>query len=195
MASDDLRASLLAELDAYQPDDIEELSYKSRFIALIKKFENAASRTLPHAHLTGSSWIVDKNFGHALMTHHAKLDKWLQLGGHADGDFNIRNVALKEASEESGLKSVKILQPTIFDIDIHEIPARGNEPAHEHFDVRYLILADMSEPIVKNHESKEISWIPLDQLNELTAGNRSIIRMSEKTFLIKGKVPPLWYLD
>lgn len=195
MASDGLRASLLAELESYQPDDAEELTFRSRFIALVEDFKNAASRTLLHAHLTGSSWIVNKDLSHALMTHHAKLDKWLQLGGHADGDFNIKNVALREAKEESGLNSVKIFQPTIFDIDIHEIPARGNEPAHEHFDIRYLILADNTESIVKNHESKAISWIPLDQLNELTDNNRSIIRMLEKTLTIKGKVPPLWYID
>ena len=195
MVSEGLRKSLLMELINYQPVDAEELAFKLRFIALVENFENAASRDLLHGHLTGSAWIVNREMSHALMTHHAKLDKWLQLGGHADGDFNIKNVALREVKEESGLNSVRILQPTIFDIDIHEIPARGNEPVHEHFDIRYLILADKSESVVTNHESKAISWIPLSQLNELTANNRSIIRMSEKTLLIKGKVPPLWYID
>jgi ADP-ribose pyrophosphatase YjhB (NUDIX family) len=195
MGSDALRKSLLTELINYQPDDADELAFKSRFIALVEHFENAASRDLLHGHLTGSAWIVNRDMSHALMTHHAKLDKWLQLGGHADGDFNIKNVALREAREESGLNSVRILQPSIFDIDIHEIPARGNEPAHDHFDIRYLIWADKSETVVKNHESKEISWIPLNQLDQLTANNRSIIRMSEKTLTIKGKVPPLWYID
>ncbi len=195
MGSDALRKSLIEELNSYQPEDVEELAFKSRFIALVENFENAASRNLLHGHLTGSAWIVDSDMSQVLMTHHAKLDRWLQLGGHADGDFNIKNVALREAKEESGLNSVRILQPTIFDIDIHEIPARGAEPAHEHFDIRYLITADVSESVVKNDESKAISWIPLNQLNELTANNRSIIRMAEKTLMIKGKVPPLWYID
>jgi 8-oxo-dGTP pyrophosphatase MutT (NUDIX family) len=195
MGSDGFRKSLLDELNNYQPVDADELAFKSRFITLIENFDNAASRDLLHGHLTGSAWIVNSKMSHALMTHHAKLDKWLQLGGHADGDFNTKNVALREAKEESGLTSVRILQSTIFDIDIHEIPARGKEPAHEHFDIRYLISADKSESVVKNHESKAISWIPLNQLNELTANNRSIIRMLEKTLMIKGKVPPLWYID
>ena len=192
MVSDGGQELLIEDLESYYPENLEELEFKKRFIELIKKHNNCASRDLLHAHLTGSAWIVNDKMSHALMTHHSKLNKWLQLGGHADGDLNIKNVALREAEEESGLNSVQILMPSIFDIDIHVIPERGTVPEHEHFDIRYLIMADMSEPIIKNHESKEISWIPLNKLDELTSNNRSILRMSEKILVIKGKVPPLW---
>jgi len=192
MDSDELRKKLIDELEDYQSDFEDELEFKERFITLVKNFTNCASRELKHAHLTGSAWIVNDKITHALMTHHSKLNRWLQLGGHADGELNIKNVALREAQEESGLNSVRLLHPSIFDIDIHEIPSRGNELAHEHFDIRYFIFAEMTEKIQKNHESKNISWIPLNNLNELTDNNRSVLRMSEKTLAVKGKVPLLW---
>ena len=143
-------------------------------------------------HITGSAWVVNSSYTHVLMTHHAKLEKWLQLGGHADGDSNIKNVATKELKEESGLTKIELLSSSIFDLDIHTIPERKVEKEHEHFDIRYRCVAEMSEPLHLNHESKELAWIPLGKLDELTKGNRSIIRMSEKTSHIKGKVPLLW---
>ena len=180
MASDDFKEILKNDVSHYHPNNELELLFKARFIDLIKKYPDCANRSLKHAHLTGSAWIVNDEASYALMTHHLKLNRWLQLGGHADGDFNIKNVALREVKEESGLASIKIVDSKIFDIDIHKIPERKNEPAHEHFDIRYLMHADQSEPISKNHESKEISWIPLNKLDELTSNNRSILRMAKK---------------
>ncbi len=192
MASDLGRANLLSALNDYFSVHDEEMLFKERFIGLIKNFDNCFNRELKHAHVTGSAWILDESMNFALMTHHAKLDKWLQLGGHADGQSDIRQVALREAQEESGLTSVRIHEDKIFDLDIHTIPARKSEPEHEHFDIRYLFLADKSESVHINEESKEISWIPLIKLDELTGNNRSIIRMAEKTSHIKGKVSPVW---
>ncbi|MDZ7646212.1 MAG: NUDIX hydrolase [Cytophagales bacterium] len=90
-------------------------------------------------HITGSAWIVDPSNTQALLVHHAKLNKWVQPGGHADGDENILQVALREAEEETGLKNFKVLSDPPFDVDIHLIPERADFPEHFHFDIRYLL--------------------------------------------------------
>lgn len=136
-------------------------------------------RTLPMGHITGSAWIIDHARTHVLLTHHRKLDRWLQLGGHADGEADILNVALREAREESGLEDVTPLSNGIFDIDVHVIPARGAEPEHLHFDVRWLLEADRNQLLVISGESKDLAWVELDKLRHLST-DRSMLRMAEK---------------
>ncbi|MEO7325700.1 MAG: NUDIX hydrolase, partial [Dokdonella sp.] len=97
---------------------------------------DAASRQRLQGHLTGSAWLVSADGARALMTPHRKLDRGLQLGGHADGDPDLARVALREAEEESGLHDLEV-ESAIFDIDRHRIPAHGDEPEHWHYDVRY----------------------------------------------------------
>lgn len=114
-----------------------------------------------------------------LLTHHKKLNKWLQLGGHADGDGDVRSVALKEAREESGLKEFELISPGIFDLDVHLIPERKNEPAHYHYDIRFVFRADASIPLQITHESKALAWIVLDDLERYTTES-SMMRMRHK---------------
>ena len=92
-----------------------------------------------------------------LLAHHRKLGRWLQPGGHSDGDPDTLAVALREAREESGL-DVRALDDAIFDIDVHRIPARGREPAHLHFDVRFLVQAEHDRFRVSD-ESHALAWV------------------------------------
>ena len=115
------------------------------------------------------------------MVHHAKLNKWLQPGGHADGDDNILQVALREAREETGLSTFALVQNGIFEIDIHCIPARQSMPEHDHYDVRFLFEAQDDEQLIRSEESHEVAWIGISDLHRVTGGNRSIARMMEKT--------------
>jgi ADP-ribose pyrophosphatase YjhB (NUDIX family) len=115
-----------------------------------------------------------------LLTHHFKLDRWLQLGGHADGDPDILRVALSEAREESGLESIRPLSDAVFDVDVHPIPARGNEPRHLHYDVRFLLEADADAPLIISSESKDLAWVSLAEINQI-AVERSIARMVAKS--------------
>ena len=115
-----------------------------------------------------------------LLTHHRKLDKWLQLGGHADGDGDLLAVALREAREESGLASVRPLGAALFDFDRHRIPARRDEPDHWHFDFRFLIEADPAEPLTISSESRDLAWVELGRATTLNA-EESIARMVRKT--------------
>jgi 8-oxo-dGTP pyrophosphatase MutT (NUDIX family) len=111
--------------------------------------------------------------------HHAKLDKWFQLGGHADGESDLLAVAVKEAQEESGVGGIEPLSDQIFDIDIHLIPARKDEPAHYHYDVRFLLAVVSDEEVVQNGESKELRWIEMDA-SALPTESQSVARMFNK---------------
>jgi 8-oxo-dGTP pyrophosphatase MutT (NUDIX family) len=121
---------------------------------------------------------VDTRGSHTLLTHHRKLDKWLQLGGHADGDHDVVRVALTEAREESGIADVRLLHPEIFDLDIHVIPARSSEAEHLHFDVRYVVLAGHADHVV-GLESFDLAWVPVDRITDFT-NEESMLRMARK---------------
>ena len=132
-------------------------------------------------HFTASAWIVNKKRTHALLTLHRKLNRWLQLGGHADGNENLMEVAMTEAMEESGLLTLTMVDPGIFDIDKHIIPENGGIPEHFHYDVRFLIEAELEEPLIISAESKELAWVNFNLIEEMTHFNASILRMLEKT--------------
>jgi 8-oxo-dGTP pyrophosphatase MutT (NUDIX family) len=159
---------------------------RRELVEFVEAHENCFERSLQIGHVTGSAWIVDPDRTHTLLHHHGKLDRWLQLGGHADGDSDVRNVALREAREESGLTSVRPVSADIFDVDVHCIPARGAEPEHFHYDVRYLFEADRSEPLRITNESKDLQWVRLDRVEELTQ-EESILRMVRKMGLGVGR--------
>ena len=184
MASDDRRA-LVAELEAYQSEYPEELAFRDRFLDLLS-FNNCFTRDLLSGHITGSAWIVNEAYTHAFMTHHAKLNKWLQPGGHADGDEQVGRVALKEALEETGMEGLQLHSRQIFDLDIHTIPERKGVPEHEHFDIRYLIVTSQGTPFKISDESNELAWMSLDDMEAATGGNKSILRMVEKTRRYQG---------
>lgn len=147
-----------------------------RIAAFVEEYVNCFERTLAIGHVTGSAWVVDPHRTCVLLTHHAKLNKWLQPGGHADGDPDILRVALREAREETGLRSLRAVSETIFDVDVHEIPARGPESAHVHYDIRFLLEADRAEPLTISTESHELAWVTLHEVDKLNT-DRSVLRM------------------
>src|ERR1043166_7436421 len=140
------RSSLIKDFQSYQSDFEEEKQFVARFLELLSHQDCFQRPHLP-GHITGSSWIVNKDRTKTLLVHHAKLNKWVQPGGHADGEENILNVALREAEEETGLKKLNPNQ-NIFDVDIHLIPARKDFPEHFHYDIRFLVEANEEEDVV-----------------------------------------------
>ncbi len=171
------RKALIQLLENYSSSFREEHHFKSQFLELLKA-ASAFQRTHLPGHITGSAWVVNSDHTKALLVHHAKLNKWVQPGGHADGDENILAVALREAEEETGL-SIFEFETAIFDIDIHTIPARKDFPEHLHYDIRFLLRADENDPVIVSDESHDVKWIPIDQLQNYTT-ERSVLRLSEK---------------
>ena len=174
------RKALLAKLEVYQPLDGLEALAAERLRRFVNEHSDCFERSLAVGHVTGSAWVLDRERAFALLTHHRKLDKWLQLGGHADGEPDVLQVALREAREESGLEAVQPVSEDIFDIDIHEIPARGSEREHLHYDVRFLLEADRNTPLAISAESRSLAWVALGQIAQLNP-EESITRMVEKT--------------
>jgi 8-oxo-dGTP pyrophosphatase MutT (NUDIX family) len=175
------RINLVNSLHDYQTSFQEEKDFVNRFLSLLLDKPCYERSHLP-GHITGSAWIVDSSRTRVLLVHHAKLNKWVQPGGHADGDENILRVALKEAEEETGLKEfcvIDSLKP--FDIDIHRIPKRIEFPEHFHYDVRFLLEADPNTLIHVSEESHDVKWIKLNDLEKYNQ-ERSVLRMKEKLF-------------
>ena len=178
------RTKLIELLKEYKTSFPEEETFIPRFISLLTNFHTCFSRSLTTGHMTASAWIVSRKGDKALLVHHKKLNKWLQPGGHADGMENLRKVAMKEAVEETGLKSLMYKGNGIFDIDIHMIPDHKQIPAHFHYDIRFLLVADGNETPAVSDESHEVRWIFMEKIPFYTKGNRSIERMIRKAKLI-----------
>jgi 8-oxo-dGTP pyrophosphatase MutT (NUDIX family) len=173
------RQTFINQLRSYSSRFPEEQAFVGDFLSILQQPGCYQRDHLP-GHITGSAWIIDTEKNLVLLTHHAKLHRWLQPGGHADGDENIIRVALKEVEEETGLKHVQAIGEEIFDLDIHTIPERKDFPEHLHYDVRILVKASSDEQITLSDESHDLAWIPLEKIAEVTGNNRSMLRMAKK---------------
>ena len=116
------------------------------------------SRECREGHVTGSALVLNHDHSKALLTYHKKLNRWLQLGGHSDGDPNTREVALREAQEESGIQNLEFVTERIIDVDVHLIPQSKTEPHHYHYDIRFFLRAPKGSKIQKSSESKDLKW-------------------------------------
>lgn len=152
----------------------------TEIIRFVEGHADCLLRTCALGHLTGSAWIVDVSRHRALLTHHRKLDKWLQPGGHADGDSDLLAVALREAREETGLTRLTAVSPEIFDVDRHWIPSHGEVAGHWHFDLRFLVEADPEEALWVSDESHDLMWVELTRIAVLNP-EESMLRMVRKT--------------
>ena len=173
------RNYLLRLLEEYNPQDLQEQEYKQRIVEFVQTEPECFERSLAKGHITASAWLVNKTRTHALLMHHRKLNLWVQLGGHCDGDAHVLAVAVKEAQEESGVMGIEPLSTVIFDVDVHLIPANSKEAAHYHYDIRFLLGVHSDEQLVQNPESKELRWISKN-LQDLPTAERSVVRMHEK---------------
>ena len=176
------RLPLLTMLESYCPTDRTEQQTKKQITEFITRNNDCFERTLSIGHITASSWLLHKDHSKALLMHHAKLNKWLQLGGHCDSNSDVIAVAIKEAQEESGIKAIEALQSSIFDVDIHLIPENSKEKAHYHYDIRFLLHVTSDENISQNNESKELRWINKNR-DALPTNEQSVVRMFNKWVL------------
>lgn len=176
------RTLLLNQLLKYEPKAPEEIVYKKSIVQFVQEHENCFERSLQAGHITASCWLLNNDESHALLMHHAKLNIWVQLGGHADGDHDLLRVAIKEAQEESGIDTIIPAHEDIFDIDIHLVPPHKNIPAHYHYDIRFLLKVVGDANFVQNSESKALQWFDKNKTN-LPTQEFSITRMFDKWIL------------
>lgn len=177
-------------LNDYRARYPDEVAAVDEFQSLLSNRANCFDRDcFQPGHVTGSAWLVNDSGDQVLLTHHRKLDAWLQLGGHSDGDPDTAAVARREAEEESGL-AVELLSREILDIDIHEIPARKSDPVHFHFDVRFALVSRSGGEYVVSDESHDLAWVGVDRLGEFTT-EASMLRMARKWGLLRTRVMDL----
>jgi 8-oxo-dGTP pyrophosphatase MutT (NUDIX family) len=177
------RRPLLDLLTRYESRYPDERALVARIRAFAETHADCFERSCIPGHITASAWIVSADRGDALLTHHAKLGRWLQLGGHCDGDADPFVVALREAREESGMEEFSEASgeavPLPLDMDIHRIPARSTEPAHDHLDLRYLLIAAPGQSIVVSEESHDLRWVSRSAIETLT-DEESVLRLERK---------------
>ena len=168
---DDPRSALVRSLLELEPADAEEAGDRDQIVAFVRRHERPFDRAIPEGHLTGSAITVSADGTRVLLLHHRKLDRWLQPGGHGDpGETTGEQVALREALEESGIEGLTLhpRAPRPLDVDVHDIPARGAEPAHQHLDLRYLVVApERSRLLPELAELNEIRWVAWDETEPL----------------------------
>lgn len=169
---------LVADLQLYRERHPDEIATIDRMIDFVRREPGCFDRATAEGHITGSAWVVDADGRNVLLTHHRKLNRWLQLGGHADGDSDVLRVARTEAIEESGIAAFSVVSGHIFDVDIHPIPARGADPEHLHYDVRYVLRAESTVYVV-SEESHDIAWVAVDMIHDYTT-EPSMLRMAAK---------------
>ena len=149
----------------------------AKHLVLLGDPANPLLRERLEGHLTGGAWLVSADGRRTLLTHHRKLGRWLQLGGHADGDEDMARVALKEAGEESGLSDLSV-EGGIFDLDRHWIPERKDVPGHWHYDIRYVVRANGGEDYVVSEESLDLAWRDIGPI--AAEPDESLSRMARK---------------
>lgn len=130
---------------------------RARMLAFAAEHPDALLRSCAEGHFTGSAVVLDSAGERTLVLFHTKLQRWLQPGGHADGDGNLAAVAWREATEETGIAGL-VIDPVPIDLDIHRVAPPG-EPTHEHLDVRYVVRAPAGAVEQGNHESQALRWV------------------------------------
>ena len=177
----DFRAPLCKALQKYAESHPEQKITADRMLDFVRSTPHCFERSHAAGHMTGSAWLLNPAGDKALLTLHHNLQRWMQTGGHADGDPDILRVALKEAEEESGITGIVPISGEIFDVDIHLIPARPakGEPAHFHYDVRYLLRAPHEQYAI-SQESDDLAWWSAEDFATRAAElDASVLRMAE----------------
>jgi len=158
-------------LDDYRAADTRESAHLITMRSFVSRHRDPFDRRIEEGHLTGSALVFHPSGERILLLHHRKLDRWLQPGGHAEpGERSGPRIALREAYEETGIAGLRLhpTAPRPFDLDVHEIPARGRDPRHRHLDLRYLVLApEDAEPTPAEAEAHDVRWFSWHELSEL----------------------------
>lgn len=173
---------------AYRAIDVDEIGFLKATHQYLQENPDMFSRKNFNGHVTGSAFVVNQRRTHALLLHHAKLQRWVQPGGHVEAtDADVLTSAMREVREETGISEIIPLSSRIFDLDVHEIPenTKKAEPQHLHFDIRFLLEA-RSENLTISDESTDIQWVPLQRIDALNS--KSLTRMTRKARIVSHQI-------
>lgn len=167
------------ELEKYVPYNEQEENDKEMMLKYIDTFEDVLTRENRMCHFTASSWIVNKERTKILMIYHKIYDSWAWTGGHCDGDSDMLHVALKEATEETGIENFKVLSDGIYSIEIVSVDGhvkRGKYvPTHLHLNISYLLEADEHDELrIKEDENSGVKWIDISEINNVVSEPKMI---------------------
>lgn len=176
---------LKEQIEEYQPFNEQEEKDKKEILRQICESDEILTRDNKNAHITVSAWIVDKERKKVLMAYHNIYRSWAWLGGHADGNDNLKEVILKEIEEESGLQTVSFVSDDIFSLEI--LTVSGHEKrgeyvsSHLHLNVTYLLEADINSPIrIKEDENSQIGWIDVEEIDKKSTEKWFVDRIYSK---------------
>jgi len=182
--------ALVEEVSAYAPSGEAERKSQAAILDLLRRATDPFTRDHTD-HITGSAIVARPDGSAFLMVFHRRLERWLQPGGHVEPeDASVRDTALREAREETGVTELDIAnEGRIVDLDVHPIPATKKRPAHVHYDLRYLLTTRASATLAEPLEIEKVAWFSLDQA--LAAGaDRSLARALGKAQRILAAPPP-----
>lgn len=157
------------QIELYKPYNEQEENDKEMMLKYIETFNDVLTRENKMCHFTASNWIINKDRTKILMAYHNIYKSWAWTGGHCDGDCDFANVAIKEATEETGLKNIKLLNDGIYSIQILTVDShikRGKfVPAHLHLDCCFLLEADENEYLsIKEDENSGLKWVDINEV-------------------------------
>jgi 8-oxo-dGTP pyrophosphatase MutT (NUDIX family) len=177
------RSHLQQLLAAHRAGDAAEREHLARMTALLDVAGDPFERDhFAPGHFTASAFVLAPDGDALLLIRHPKLNRWLQPGGHVEAsDRDLLAAARRELREEVGLADLPLAAPSVFDVDVHAIPALGREPEHEHFDVRFLFrAASLALPLDDDTEAKEARWFALAELAAGASDDASVLRAARK---------------
>jgi 8-oxo-dGTP pyrophosphatase MutT (NUDIX family) len=169
------------ELSDYRTADPTEAGYVTRMLQLSQASAACERSHFTPGHFTASAFVLSPDRREVILIHHKKLGIWVQPGGHVEAtDADLLSAARREVAEEVGLGDLDLVSTasSLFDVDIHLIPGRKTEPAHEHFDVRFAFVA-RTRDFERTEEVADVRWVPLADVAEITS-DVSVLRAVRK---------------
>jgi 8-oxo-dGTP pyrophosphatase MutT (NUDIX family) len=178
--------NLHTKLANYHSPFLEENVSKEKILKFLASCKDPFSRKSLEGHVTASGFLVNNDKSKFLLMHHRKLKKWVQPGGHCDGDADVLAIAIKETKEESGIVSIKPISCQIYDIEVYWFPANLNEKGHYHYDITFLLGTVDNDLLIKNIEANALRWFAFeDYFHEGVIVDNPIKRMIKKFKLKK----------